>query len=67
MFTTHCPDCNTRRLIFPSQIKHLVNDEHGIVAIFTCWCGHLRAERLSAVAATSPVTEPMAGITADAA
>lgn len=67
MFTTHCPDCDTRWLIFPGQIKQLVNDEHGIVAIFTCWCGRLRSERLSTVAATRRVPEPIAGSTAHAA
>lgn len=57
MFATHCPECDTRWLIFPGQIKRLVNDEHGIVAIFTCWCGCLRAERLRAVTSPRPVTK----------
>lgn len=58
MFATHCTECDKRQLIFPSQIKQLVNDERGIVAIFTCSCGALGAERLSTVAAGKPTARP---------
>lgn len=50
MFDVHCRECAKRQLIFPSQVTQLVNDEHGIVAIFTCWCGAPGAERLRTVA-----------------
>lgn len=49
MFVTYCTECQKRQLIFPSLVNHLINDEQGTVAIFTCWCGALGAERLSTV------------------
>lgn len=57
MFTAHCPECDKRQLILPSQVKQLINDEQGIVAIFTCWCGERGAERLRTVAAKTPKPE----------
>jgi DNA-directed RNA polymerase subunit M/transcription elongation factor TFIIS len=48
MFDFTCPACQQRRLIFPSQIRHLVNDDEGIVLVFTCWCGALGAMRTGA-------------------
>jgi len=54
MFDTYCPECQKRQLIFPSQVTQLVNDEQGIVAIFSCWCGAPGAERLSTVAGHRP-------------
>ncbi len=39
MFDHHCTACDTRQLIFPSQVTSLSNTEHGIDVAFTCWCG----------------------------
>lgn len=39
MFDVHCPACSTRRLVFPSQVLGLVNDERGICLAYRCWCG----------------------------
>jgi hypothetical protein len=39
MFANHCTDCDTRKLIFPSQITHLVNSDDGIEVTYSCWCG----------------------------
>ncbi|MGH3518064.1 MAG: hypothetical protein ACRDQ7_11735 [Haloechinothrix sp.] len=58
MFATNCPACAKRQLILSSQIKQLVNDQQGIVAIFTCWCGALGAERLSTVTARKRTAKP---------
>lgn len=44
MFDFDCPRCG-RTLIFPGQIHEVVNDEHGIVVVFECWCGELAAWR----------------------
>ncbi len=38
MFAHTCTVCATRRLVFPGQVTSLVNTEHGIVVIYTCWC-----------------------------
>lgn len=58
MFDTHCPECDQRQLIFPSQIRQLINDKQGIVALFTCWCGAPGAERLSTASAHKPAATP---------
>jgi hypothetical protein len=58
MFDTKCHACQKRQLIFPGQVRKLINDEQGIVAIFRCWCGSLGAERLrSTGVANNPVKE----------
>jgi RNase P subunit RPR2 len=56
MFDFYCPECNKRQLIFPSQIRSLVNDEQGIAVIFSCWCGALATFRTGAAhqASTTP-------------
>jgi hypothetical protein len=56
MFDNYCAECNKRQLIFPSQIKHMVNDESGIVVFYECWCGALNAWRTgSATEAERPL------------
>ncbi|MGH8969643.1 MAG: hypothetical protein ACRDV1_06800 [Actinomycetes bacterium] len=39
MFDVFCPECSSRRLIFPGQVDRVVNDDGGIVVHFSCWCG----------------------------
>ena len=39
MFDHVCTACRQRRLIFPSQVTSIVNDERGVHVAFTCWCG----------------------------
>ncbi|QZY29391.1 hypothetical protein [Nocardioides coralli] len=39
MFAHHCTECDRRQLIFPTQVRGIVNSEHGIVVDFRCWCG----------------------------
>ena len=58
MFDTICPSCEKRQLIFPGQVSEIINDSQGIVAIFTCWCGAVGAERLRTAAGTAPVPVP---------
>ena len=51
MFDFDCPSCGKRQLIAPSRVKGLVNDDAGIVIVFTCWCGAPAAMRTGAAAA----------------
>lgn len=39
MFDHFCTACRQRRLVFPSQVSAVVNDERGVHVRFTCWCG----------------------------
>jgi RNase P subunit RPR2 len=39
MFDHFCTACRRRRLIFPSQVAAIVNDERGVHVRITCWCG----------------------------
>ena len=39
MFDFDCPACERRQLLFPSQVTGIVNDDHGIEVLVTCWCG----------------------------
>ena len=39
MFDHICTECDTRHLIFPSQITGMVNTDHGVTVSYTCWCG----------------------------
>jgi hypothetical protein len=55
MFDIHCPACDRRQLVFPSQITALVNDEQGIVVMYTCWCGAAGAWRTGAAQADAAV------------
>ena len=41
MFAVHCPACNSRRLVFASQVRGIVNDDSGIHVTYACWCGAL--------------------------
>lgn len=50
MFDVHCTACDTRRLVFPGQIRALVHDEQGIIVLYTCWCGAHGAERAGRLA-----------------
>lgn len=45
MFDIHCPHCSTRRLVFPGQVRGLVNDSAGIHVTVECWCGGLTTFR----------------------
>jgi hypothetical protein len=48
MFDFTCDTCHQRRLLFPGQVQHVINDEHGITVIVRCWCGELGAIRTGA-------------------
>lgn len=50
MFDIHCPSCDTRRLIFPSQIRGLVNHDGVIHVAYRCWCGEAGVWRTGAEA-----------------
>lgn len=39
MFALTCPHCSTRRLLGPSRVLGLVNDERGVHALLECTCG----------------------------
>lgn len=39
MFTNHCEACQRRQLIFPSQVKAVLDTETGVELLYTCWCG----------------------------
>ena len=39
MFDNNCKVCESRVLIFPSQVTSLANTDDGIVVSFMCWCG----------------------------
>jgi hypothetical protein len=39
MFDHYCTACRQRRLIFPTQVTSIGNDERGVHVRFTCWCG----------------------------
>lgn len=41
MFDVYCPRCASRRLIFPGQVRGIVNDDQGIAVAYECWCGEL--------------------------
>lgn len=60
MFDGNCTECNKRMLIFPGQIKGMINDEHGIVVFYECWCGALNAWRTGSAAETE---RPLALVT----
>jgi hypothetical protein len=45
MFDFDCPACERRQLLFPSQVTGIVNDDHGIEVLVTCWCGAAGAIR----------------------
>ncbi len=61
MFEYYCHHCENRTVLFPSQLKRLVNDEQGIVTILECWCGELGAVRTG-----SKHSRPVAEVLADA-
>ena len=48
MFDIHCSACDRRQLIFPGQIRDLINDDAGILVLYTCWCGAPGAWRTGA-------------------
>jgi hypothetical protein len=56
MFDFHCPECNRRQVLFPSQVEQVINDERGITVIVRCWCGELGALRTGARATSSHQT-----------
>lgn len=39
MFVLTCPHCSTRRLLTPSRVLGVVNDEAGVHAVVECTCG----------------------------
>jgi hypothetical protein len=39
MFDHFCTVCRQRRLIFPTQVRSIVNDDRGVHVRFACWCG----------------------------
>ena len=50
MFDFNCAECNRRQVLFPSQVKQIINDEDGMTLIVRCWCGELGAIRTGAKA-----------------
>jgi len=51
MFDNYCTECEKRRLVFPSQIRSMVNSDHGIEVDYTCWCGAEQTWRTGTLAA----------------
>ena len=41
MFALTCPHCSTRRLLTPSRVLGVVNDDRGVHALVECTCGGL--------------------------
>jgi hypothetical protein len=39
LFTNHCHACEKRQLIFPSQVKAVLETDAGVELLYTCWCG----------------------------
>jgi hypothetical protein len=62
MFVHTCSVCESRQLVFPSQIEALDNTDHGIIVSFTCWCGAEQSLLTGRYA-----TEPRSGTEATAA
>jgi hypothetical protein len=62
MFDFDCPACNRRQVLFPSQVKQIINDDHGMTVIVDCWCGELGAIRTGAKAHATPDTKPSFGL-----
>jgi hypothetical protein len=58
MFDHHCPTCGKRQLLFASQITGMINDEHGITVLLTCWCGAPAAVRTGRAASRSATRDP---------
>ncbi len=48
MFDYNCPECARRQVLFPSQVKQIINDDQGMAVIVRCWCGELGAIRTGA-------------------
>jgi hypothetical protein len=54
VFDYDCSSCGKRLLIPPTRVRGLINDDAGIVIVFTCWCGAAAATRARAKPARSP-------------
>jgi len=39
MFAHHCTACDTRHLIFPSQVVSLTDLGGAFATTYQCWCG----------------------------
>jgi len=39
VFDAYYPACQSRKLVFASQVRGIVNDEDGIHVVYRCWCG----------------------------
>jgi hypothetical protein len=39
MFAHHCTACDTRHLIFPSQVIGFADVADGFALAYECWCG----------------------------
>lgn len=39
LFINHCTECDRRQLIFPSQVKAVLETDAGVELLYTCWCG----------------------------
>lgn len=50
MFDFMCSACHRLQVLFPSQVRQIINDDQGIVLIVRCWCGELGAIRTGAKA-----------------
>ena len=48
MFAHHCTACDTRHLIFPSQVLGLSDLGEGFAIAYQCWCGAEQVYRTSA-------------------
>ena len=47
MFAHHCTACDTRHLIFPSQVISLADASNGFAVTYECWCGAEQVYRTS--------------------
>ena len=55
MFDVYCPACDKQRLLAPSQVRTMINDDQGIAVIYECYCGELGALRTGAAHEASMV------------
>ena len=60
MFDVFCTECSRRQLVFPSQVRGIVNDETGIHVVYRCRRGHLGVWDTGRATRTAPAAAPVA-------